>query len=100
MNVLPSFLPSLRPLTFGLEILSFLVSCILRVDWRTKSEREAKGRRSERRAAAGEHRLNDCSFQRVICPARTYYPDSLMSRSRIRFGGYIHGMTGRGRSGL
>ena len=37
--------PSLRPFPFGLETLSFLVSCILRVDWRTKSEREAKGRR-------------------------------------------------------
>ena len=70
MSFLPSFLPSLRPLPFGLETLSFLVSCILRVDWRTKSEREAKGRRRSGGAAPppGSIDLMTAHFRGLYAP--------------------------------
>ena len=99
MSFLPSFHLSVRCHSVWK---SFRFSFHAFYEWtgEQKARERRKGVASERRAAAGEHRLNDCSFQRVICPALTHYPDSLMSRSRIRFGGYIHGMTGRGRSGL
>ena len=59
LHLSPSSLPFSLSLSFGLEILSSLVSCILRVDWRTKTGRASRG-------ATGPHRLNDGSFQRVI----------------------------------
>ena len=76
------------------ETLSSLVSCILRVDWRTRTERASR----RLGAPAGRMDLMTAHFRELYAP-HSHYAGSLMSRFRICFGGYIDGMAGQDKSG-
>ena len=94
LHLSPSSLPFSLSLSFGLEILSSLVSCILRVDWRTRTERASRSLG----APAGRMDLMTAHFRELYAP-HSHYAGSLMSRFRICFGGYIDGMAGQDKSG-